>query len=193
MLVLVVPGVLEQLEAREHAARPAHERLEQRELLRRELDLGVAAPDAPRGRVEAQVADREHRRPLGRAAPGERPQPGEQLGERERLRQVVVGAGVEAADAILDRVARGQHQHRRPDAVRAQPAADLDAVHAGEHQVEHDRVVLGRARHPQRVFAGAGDVGGVRLLDEPAPQQRRELGLVLDDQHAHAAHCRRGR
>src|SRR5918996_3401263 len=39
VLVAVVPGVLEELEAREDLAGPAHEGLEDRELLRRELDL----------------------------------------------------------------------------------------------------------------------------------------------------------
>ena len=67
VLVRVVPRVLDQLVAREHLPRAPHERLEQRELLGGELDLGVPAPDLPRCRVEPEVADLEHRRAL--AAP----------------------------------------------------------------------------------------------------------------------------
>ena len=143
-------------------------------------------------RQTCRVAGSSRRSPTssdGRAArppaPGERAQARQQLGERERLRQVVVGAGVEPGDAILDRVARGQHQHRRPDAALPQPAADLDAVDAGQHQVEHDRVVLDRLGHPERVVAGPGDVGGVALLDQAPAEQARHLELVLDDQDPH--------
>src|SRR5438128_12037492 len=88
--------------------------LQQRELLRREPDLVVAAPDLTGRRVERQVADAQHARPLGIAPPDDRPQPGEQLREGERLRQVVVRARVEAGDAVLDGVPRREHQHRSP-------------------------------------------------------------------------------
>ena len=64
--------------------------------------------DAAR-RVDLQVADRaqargRHGRP---AAGGQRAQPRHQLAEVERLDQVVVGASVEAADAVTD-VRRGR-------------------------------------------------------------------------------------
>ncbi len=41
-----------------------------------------------------------------------RAHPRRELGERERLDQVVDGARVEAGDAILDLTARGEHEHR---------------------------------------------------------------------------------
>ena len=135
--------------------------------------------------IEAQVADPELDRPLGRAAPHQRPQPGEQLGEGERLGQVVVGAAVEAGDPVGDRVARGQQQDRRPDPGLAQPPADLEPVDPGQHDVEHDRVVVGRLGHPERVLALDRDVGGDSLAAHPAPDQAGHLHLVLDDQHAH--------
>src|SRR4051812_22142120 len=114
VLVVVVPGVLEQLVAREHLARVAHERLQKLELLRRQRDLGAAAPHAPGRGIQPQVADLQDGRALHRPAAGQRPQPRQQLCERERLRQVVVGAAVQAGHAVLDGVARGQHQHGRP-------------------------------------------------------------------------------
>ena len=124
----------------------------------------LAAPDPPRRGVEPQVTDDELRRPLDAASAGERPQPRKELCERERLRQIVVGPGVEPVDPVADRVARGQHQHGSPDAGLAQLAAGLEPVAAGEHHVEHDRLVGVRLRHPQRVLTGSGDVGGVSLF-----------------------------
>ena len=50
--------------------------------------------------------------------------------ERERLRQEVVGAGVERLGLVVLAVLGGEHQDRRPDAFVAQRAAHLVAVHA---------------------------------------------------------------
>src|SRR3954452_6362950 len=72
VLVVVVPGVLEQLVAREHLARVAHEGLQELELLRRQRHLGVAAPHAAGGGIQAKVADLEHRGALDGAAAGQR-------------------------------------------------------------------------------------------------------------------------
>ena len=145
----------------------------------------VAAPGAVGGRVEPEVADLELGRPLGRRPAGERPQPREQLAEGERLDEVVVGARVETLDPVLDRVARGQHQHRRPDAAGAQLAAGGEAVDPRQHHVEDDRVVGRRAGHPERLLAGRGEIGRMALLAEAAHEQAAELRLVLDDQDAH--------
>ena len=106
--------------------------------------------------------------------------------------RIVVGAGVEPADAVREPVARGQHEDRRPDPRRAQPATDLEPVDPRQHDVEDDRVVVGRVRSRERVLAGDGNVHRVRLLGQPTAQQGGELHLVLDDQEAHAFHCGRG-
>jgi hypothetical protein len=53
-------------------------------------------------------------RPIDPAwTPLQRPDARHQLAEVEGLDEVVVGAGIEALDAIGRRVARGQHQERR--------------------------------------------------------------------------------
>src|SRR4051794_4866239 len=54
---------------------------------------------------------------------------------------VVVGAAVEPRDPVLDRVARGQHEHRRPDAIGAQRPDSGKPVDAGQHDVEDDGVI----------------------------------------------------
>ena len=69
-------------------------------------------------------------RGLGRAgrAADERLHARQQLGERERLGQVVVAAGLEAADAIVDGPPGAQDEHRRPHAARAHPIDERQAV-----------------------------------------------------------------
>jgi hypothetical protein len=163
----------------------AHEHLEQLELLRGQRDLRVAAAHPARGRVEHEVADAQLGAAVGRPAAHERAQPGQQLAEVERLDQVVVGAGVQPLDAVLDRIAGGEHEDRRAHALVAQPAAGLEAVQPRQHHVEDDDVVRRGAGHPQRVLAADRDVGEQALLAQPLPDQGGQLHLVLDDQHPH--------
>ena len=138
------------------------------------------------GGSTTQVADAQHA--AGRsdgARRTQRPQPREQLAEVERLDEVVVGAGVEAADAVATSVARGEHEDRRPALALAQRAADREAVAARQHHVEDDRVVV-----PHRAPAAAGvavdrHVDGVALVAQPALQRPDELRVVLDDEQPH--------
>ncbi|SMX92854.1 hypothetical protein BANT918_01983 [Brevibacterium antiquum CNRZ 918] len=57
----------------------------------------------------------------------------------EGLREVVVGTGFEAVDAVLGRGQCGEHEHgnRGED---PQPAAHLDAIDAGQLPVENDEI-----------------------------------------------------
>jgi hypothetical protein len=98
-------------------------------------------------------------------------QPRLQLAQRERLDQVVVGAGVEALDAVVDGVARGEHEHRRAVAGLAHAPADLEAVDAGHADVEHHGV--GR-RDGQRSSAAAPSAASVDVvaLERKCPLER---------------------
>ena len=100
---------------------------------RRSYSVGVSETGSPAHRhrallaVDAQVADLEHRlarrpRPAQRGA-----EPGEQLVAAERLRHVVVGAGVERGDLLLLFSDRGEDEDRRRRP-RAQLAADVGAA-----------------------------------------------------------------
>jgi hypothetical protein len=155
-----VPSVLEQVQPREHLARATHEGLQQRELLRRQLNLALPTTHLARRGVEPQIADLDHTRPLELAASSERTKARQQLREGERLDEVVVCAGIEPGDPVLDGVARGQHQDGYPYPARAQAAAGLEAAHPRQHHVEHDHVVVMRSRHPEGVLPAAGDVCG---------------------------------
>ena len=165
---------------------PAHEGFQEDELLGGELDLGIATPSLVSRRIEAQVANLNDRRPLALSAPDQGSKPGQQLGEGERLGQVIVGPAVEPGNAVLERAASGKHQHWRPDPLLAQAPAGLEAVDAGQDHVENDRVVTASAGHADRFLTSARDVNGQALLAETTPDQRRHLHLVLDDQDIHA-------
>jgi hypothetical protein len=84
---------------------------------------------------------------------------------------------------ILLGAARGdqddrQHRPRAPNL-----GQDLEAVVAGQHDVEHGEVEFGRQRRRHAIGAvGARDhpvAGELQRVDEPATDR----GIVLDDEH----------
>jgi hypothetical protein len=105
----------------------------------------------------------------------------DQLARRERLGDVVVGAELEADDAVDLVAARGQEDDRHL-ARLANPLEDLEAARIGQADVEDDQR-RGRLADPlQRFLAGRAPgrleaVGAQRVL-----QRVGDAGLVLDDE-----------
>ena len=177
--------MLQELEAAHHPARVPHERLEERELLG-ESSISVS----PRHRSaaaqdRAEASPRELRGPLGRTAADQGSKACEQFRVRERLGEVVVGTRIQAFNPIPHRVSGSQHQNGRPDAGFTKRAADLEAVEAREHDVEHDRVVLGGLTAGERLWPLADDVDGHALFSKPALEEARKLALVFRDENPH--------
>src|SRR5262249_41817849 len=109
------PRLVQQLVAAEGLAGVAKQRFEQRELAGTEITWPTMDRDRARRLVEADRAgDEPWLGPAGGALgpAGEGPQTRGELVVAERLHDVVVGAGVETAHAIADRVAGGEHEDR---------------------------------------------------------------------------------
>jgi len=128
----VVPHFNEEPLARDDYAGLAREGGEQLELLAGQRDgRSVAGRDEVPGDVDAQPA-RGHggarRRPY---AAHDRVDAGAQLGDSERLDQVVVGPRTQADDPV-PLVSAGGDGDDRHVAAGAQPPAHLDAVHVGQ-------------------------------------------------------------
>ena len=111
--------------------------------------LAVAGQRA-RGEVELELAEAVNvsvsargraRRPGGRLAAQHRVDARHQLARVEGLGQVVVGAHLQADDAVDVVALGGEHDDRGRGRLRAQAAADRQAVLARQHQVEHHQVV----------------------------------------------------
>ena len=181
-----VPGVGQELGLRHGRAGVAHQVLEDGELLARQVDV-VATARGTCGRPgRAEVVDLD-RRPVGRRTAAQQgPQPGQQHDERERLGEVVVGAGVERLGDVVLAVLGRQHQDRRPDAAaRAGGGTRRSRCRPRQHDVEHDDVVGVLVAEPQGVFAVVGDVDGEALLAQGAGQPGGQPHLVVDDEDPH--------
>ena len=191
--------MVEQLLPRQDLAGVAQEDLQQRELPGRQVHLRAGDLHPPGAQVEPEAAGRQRRLParLGRlvlrlAQP--QPDPGQQLGEPERLGHVVVGAALERGHGVRDRVARGQHDHRHPGALGAELVEHLEAVQPGQPDVEHHQVV-GAAQRLVQAGVAVGDRGHhVPLGLESLGDEGGDPLLVLHDQDAgHACSSSVGR
>src|SRR5690349_9585049 len=109
---------------------------EERVLLGGQRDWLAAARDISRAGVDHQIINRQLRGLKGRAPPQQRADASQQLRKVIGLRQVVVGAGVETLDALVEAAARGQHQYRNRRVVRSQLPAEIEAVEAWQQHVE---------------------------------------------------------
>jgi hypothetical protein len=119
------------------------------------------------------------------AAPAQRADARLQLVEVEGLGQVVVGAGVQAHDAVADRAARREQQHGRAQPFGAGLGQHLQAVEVGQAQVQRHHVGLDGAP----LGHGLGAVAAHAHVD-PAPpegalQGDLHRGVVFDQQQLH--------
>ena len=132
--------------------------------------------------VDDDVAD--HQRPGAGAAAAaqQRLQAGGQLGDRERLDQVVVGAGLQAGDAVLDLVAGGEDADGDVDAAGAQALDDRHPVEVGHRHVEDDDSRRALGDRLERLAAAGGRGHGKALEAQRALEGLPDGGLVVDDE-----------
>jgi len=109
-----------------------------------------------------------------------------QFAQCERLDQVVVGTRIEPGDLVVQRVARGQHQHRQGEGrLTAQLAAQRDTVQARQTDVQDDGIVVLCHAQVQARETVAGVVHLVTAQGQVVPDIGGEFGVVLDEQDAH--------
>ena len=187
---VVAPHLVEELRARIDAPGMRHEEVQQAELGGRELDALVARRvTRVRGRVEAQAFDLDHvARELRRAPAQHRLDARGELLRRERLGEVVVGAGLEAGDLVLLHRARGEHQDRQVARalVGAQAPREGEARFPRQHPVEDQHVGQRGADRGFGLLGARGAQHAVAAVLEVDRDQLLDLRLVLDDEHGRA-------
>ena len=134
---------------RHHAPGVVHEKRQEPVLERRQRDRHAAKRDAHLARVERQRPGLSAPARLPGRAAQQRAQPRQQLLHFEGLRQVVVGAGVDALDALRPDAPGGQDENRKPAPVGPPALQHRQAVELGQAEIENRGVVgLGVAREP---------------------------------------------
>jgi hypothetical protein len=139
---VLVPRLLQQPLGRHDRALGPQQLLQHQELLVAQAERAAVAGRLAAGRVEPDAVPLQHRRGGPVRPAGQRANPGDQLGQGERLGQVVVGAQLQTGHPVGEVAGGGQHQDAGQRAAGDQPAADLVAVYAGQLPVEQQHVVV---------------------------------------------------
>ena len=169
--------------------------MEQPEFLRRQVDVLAADTHAAACWIDVQTVHL-HRAIAGGGRFGlqlrsartaqQRAHPRHQLANAERLRQVIIGAALEAKHLIALLTASREHQdwHVLVGSLAPDRATDRDAIDAREHQVENDEVERARVGADERGLAVAHGLGLETLEAEVEHDQVTNMRIVFDDQYA---------
>ena len=193
-ILAVRPDGLEQLLAREDAAGIFHEMLEQSIFGRPDTEGLVVAAHAVGGEVHLQPGIFELLGgERGAHAAQNRTRAGDQFLGAEGLGDIIVGAGLQPADAVVFLAAGGQHDDRQVGGLlaAAQAAAHLDAADALDHPVEQHEVGDDLLGEDQRLLAVAGArdliVGALEMIGDEIGQRPvvfHQQQLLVGHRHA---------
>src|SRR5690348_10809201 len=172
---------------RERLPGSREEDVEQRPVAGGEIDRLLADACPPRSGIERQVADRDPRRDRRLHAPQQRTHARLELGQRERLRQVVVGPEVETVHALVDFLTGGDDEHGRGVRARSQAPQHLESVDVGQPDVEKQQVVTVIAKQRVRIMPAPRVPDAVTLLLQCADQAFGEQRIVFDNENAQTA------
>src|SRR5215470_13913331 len=118
----------------------AQQVLEDVELFCGEVKKARSSGDFPRDEVHLEILVPQLEDLVHAPAAQQRADACEQLGERERLDQVVVGAAVESQHPIFDGVPSRQDEYRRLNAALAQRRQNVDAIASRQHEIEQQQI-----------------------------------------------------
>ena len=189
---VLIPRPFEELFGADDTAFGGDEDFEHGELLAGQRDVAAVAVDLAAERIQPQAGDLAHRWPVVGAPAVECSEPEHEFLELEGLGEVVVGAELEPGGLVVEPVGGGEHEDRHAAAGGDDAFGDLVTGGPGDVAVEDGDVVGVDAQQLQSGVAVARDVGRDRFQAQAVADRFRHIGLVLDEQYAHAPRLRAG-
>ncbi len=187
-----VPDLLQQHGARHDLSGVAHQVFEDLQLLRQQFDALAGARDVAAQQIDLEVADLERRHRRDGRPSGEGADARQKLGEGEGLDQIVVGAGFEAFDAVVDAAHGGEEQCRRRGARGTRGLDQRQAVHLGQVAIDDHHVVALAGCEIEAVATVVGAVDHVAMLAQALGDVVGGLLVVFyeEDFHGLPSICR---
>ena len=183
----IVPHVIDDCFTSENTAPVAQEEFKDGELFSGEIDHVPGAGTQAGAGVKNEIGDLMEERFQIRRATEEGADTREEFREGERLNKVVVRPGVQAGDAVADRVAGSEHENGDADAVRPQAAAEIEAGKPGEQDVEDNEVEVGAGEEVERFGTVGSEINSVVGLAEAAGKEIGDVGFIFNNEQTHGA------
>ena len=136
--------------------------------------------------VEFEIADNDARGAEFVGAAEQGAEAGEEFAEFKWLREVIVGAGIEAFDSVVNTVFRREHQDGRALAAGTYGFADGEPVDAGNHDVEDDQIVIVDFGLVDGVVSVLDGIDGVGLFAQTFGHESCDARVVFDEEKSHA-------
>ena len=184
-LIVVVPEIVLDALAREHDALVPDHVFEQGVFAARQLNDAPGADDRVRAHVHGEIGDRINVRARVGILARHHAHHREQLLHVERLYKIVIRAGLQPLDLVLDAVAGREEQHGRRAAALAQLTHERQPVHAGHHNVEHEHVVFRARKRVPRLLPVKAWIDAVPLVGQRLGQNAVEISLILRHKNSH--------
>ena len=109
----------------------------------------------------------------------------EQLRERIGLREVIVAAGPQPLDPIVDLAQRRKNECRSLDAFASQRADDRQPIKLGQHTIDNQHVILAVERVSEPFLAIHCQIGNMADLAECLYQVVGGIAVIFDDEKTH--------
>src|SRR4029453_10243022 len=147
------PDALAQFRAAKDAARLAHQHAQQCEFSRRKLDPARSPVQCSLRQVQNQIVDLKLDWRRFRKTSPKRTYSRDQLLHGERLCEVIIRPLSGASYAIAHLATRSQDQDTSVHLSPAQTSQHFEAIHPGQHHIEHDEIVMRSLGFAQGSFA----------------------------------------
>lgn len=183
---VVVPDVFADLGAGKRLAGRAQEVGEQGELARGEPDQSAGAERLARDEIYGEFAMLEEGEGGAGGAAGDGVEARHEFIDVEGFNEVIVGAEVEAFEALVERAAGGDEHDGDGETALAELAQNAEAVAAGDHDIEDEGVVGAGGGEGEGIVAVIAEIDGDRLRFETFAHEVRELLVVFEHQDFHA-------
>ncbi|MNC30387.1 hypothetical protein D3C75_786700 [compost metagenome] len=158
-----------------------HQHGQQLQADRVEFQQPAFASDFQGVEVVAQVADLQGPPPAALGSAHDRFDTRRQLRQGERFNQIVIGAGLEALQTVIQLIAGREHDHRRFAAsILAQALAQGVAIDAGQHDIEHDQIVVLGGRQVQARQTILSAIDGIAFEPQVIGQVGQDIAVVFN-------------
>src|SRR5262249_32708946 len=104
----------------------------------------------------------------------------------KRLDDIVIGAGIQALDAVLDAVAGRQHEHGQPATCATNGFDQLQTVAVGQSKIEDHRIIGNALDMSGGVIKACSLVNGEAALLKGCAHVPPQVVIVLNNKYPHA-------